>query len=49
MDDHLTDDPPTSEKKQAWVRNYARLLLQIRNSVDSEVIYLINPVSLLKS
>ena len=41
-DNHLTDDPPTDNTKQAWLRDDAGLFLQIRNSIDSEVIGLIN-------
>ena len=41
-DNHHTDDPPTDNTKQAWLRNDARLFLEIQNSIDSEVIYLIN-------
>ena len=41
-DNHLTDDLPTDKTKQAWLRDDARLFLQIRNSIDSEVIGLIN-------
>ena len=38
-DDYLTNDPPTDENlKQTWLREDARLFLQIRNSIDSEVI-----------
>ncbi|KAG8495485.1 hypothetical protein CXB51_013180 [Gossypium anomalum] len=37
MDDHLTDDPPTSEKKQAWLRDdcFCRFatLLTVRSSI----------------
>ena len=40
--DHLTCDPPKDDMKQTWLREDARLFLQIRNSIDSEVISLIN-------
>ena len=36
-DDHLTDTAPSNESKQAWLREDARLFLQIRNSIDSEI------------
>ena len=41
MDSHLTDNPPTDESKLSWMRDDARLFLQIRNSIDSEVVGLI--------
>ena len=41
MDNHLNDDPPTNESKLSWMRDDARLFLQIRNSIDSEVVGLI--------
>ena len=41
MDRHLTDDPPTDESKLPWMRDDARLFLQLRNSIDSEVVGLI--------
>ncbi|KAJ0616520.1 hypothetical protein HanRHA438_Chr02g0089901 [Helianthus annuus] len=39
---HLTFDPPTDESKDQWLQNDARLFLQIRNSIDTSVISLIN-------
>ena len=38
MDNHLTNDPPKDDSRLSWMREYARLFLQIRNSIDSEVI-----------
>ncbi|KAH6784058.1 hypothetical protein C2S52_009017 [Perilla frutescens var. hirtella] len=39
MDTHMTDDPPSAAaSKLSWLRDYARLFLQIRNSIDSDVI-----------
>ncbi|XP_027171698.1 protein ENHANCED DOWNY MILDEW 2-like [Coffea eugenioides] len=35
-DNHLTDDPPKDGSRQTWLREDARLFLQIRNSIDSE-------------
>lgn len=46
-DDHLIDDPPTDEK-QTWLRDDSKLFLQIRNSIDSEVISLINHSEFIK-
>ena len=39
---HLTKDPPTNDSKNQWVEEDTRLYLQIRNSIDNEVIGLIN-------
>ncbi|KAL5810382.1 hypothetical protein ACOSQ3_027084 [Xanthoceras sorbifolium] len=47
-DTHLTDDPPKDESRQTWLREDARLFLQIRNSIDSEVIGLINHCEFVK-
>lgn len=41
-DDHLTSDPPTDDTRKEWLRDDARLFLQIRNSIDTEVISMIN-------
>ena len=41
MDSHLTDDPPTDAYKLSWMRDDARLFLQICNSIDSKVVGLI--------
>ena len=39
---HLTKDPPTDDLKEQWMEEDACLYLQIRNSIDSEVINVIN-------
>ena len=39
---HLIDDPPTNDSKEQWMEEDVCLYLQIRNSIDSEVIGLIN-------
>ena len=41
-DDHLTKDSSEDDSKQTWLREDARLFLQIRNSINSEVLGLIN-------
>ena len=41
MDNHLTEDPPKDEYRLSWMRDDARLFLQIRNSIDSEVVGLV--------
>ncbi|KAM7509738.1 hypothetical protein LguiB_008613 [Lonicera macranthoides] len=47
-DDHMTSDPPSDNLRQTWLREDARLFLQIRNSIDSTVISLINHCELVK-
>ncbi|EOY21578.1 Uncharacterized protein TCM_013430 [Theobroma cacao] len=41
-DDHITNDPPTDNKRQTWMREDEGLFLQIRNSINSGIISLIN-------
>ncbi|XP_071933223.1 uncharacterized protein [Coffea arabica] len=45
---HLTDDPPKDGSRQTWLREDTRLFLQIWNSIDSEVISLINHCKFVK-
>ena len=45
---HLTKDPPTDDSKEQWMGEDACLYLQIRNSIDSEVISLINHCEFVK-
>ncbi|VFQ82639.1 unnamed protein product [Cuscuta campestris] len=41
-DDHMTDDPPKdATTKKVWLRDDARLFLQIRNSIDGDVLGLV--------
>ena len=48
-DDHLTDDPPVDgEEKKVWLREDAKLFLQIRNSIDNEIVSLINHCEFVK-
>ncbi|KAH0685468.1 hypothetical protein KY290_016738 [Solanum tuberosum] len=44
-DDHHIQDPPTDDGKKAWLRDDARLFLQIINSIDNEVVGLVNHFS----
>ena len=41
-DNHLTDNPPTDNTRQTWLRDDICLFLQLRNSIDSKVIPLID-------
>ena len=45
---HLTKDPSTDDSKYQWMEEDARLYLQIRNSIDNEVIGLINHCEFVK-
>ena len=45
---HLTKDPPTDDLKEQWMEEDARLYLQIRNSIDSKIIGLINHCEFVK-
>ena len=45
---HLTKDPPTDVSKEQWMEEDVRLYLQICNSVDDEVIGLINHCEFVK-
>ncbi|EOY04903.1 Cysteine-rich RLK (RECEPTOR-like protein kinase) 8 [Theobroma cacao] len=47
-DDHITNDPPTDNTRQTWMREDAWLFLQIRNSINSEIISLINHCEFVK-
>ncbi|KAK2985083.1 hypothetical protein RJ640_022961 [Escallonia rubra] len=47
-DEHLSSDPPTDDTKRLWLREDARLCLQIRNSIDSEILGLINHCEFVK-
>ena len=47
-DDHMINDPPSDDSRQSWLRKDAQLFLQIRNSIDSEVISLINHCEFVK-
>ena len=40
MDTHLTEDPPRGNLQ--WLRDDARLFLQIQNSIDTEIISMVN-------
>lgn len=42
MDDHVTEVPPKDDKKKGWLRDDAWLYLQIKNSIDSEVVGLVD-------
>ncbi|XP_048227292.1 uncharacterized protein LOC125369315 [Ricinus communis] len=39
---HLTNNPPDDNTKEAWLTNDARIFLQLRNSIDGEILPLID-------
>ncbi|WMV18210.1 hypothetical protein MTR67_011595 [Solanum verrucosum] len=47
-DDHLIQDPPIDDGKKPWLRDDARLILQIINSIDNEVVGLVNHCEFVK-
>ena len=47
-DDHLTMETPDNETRKTWIRDDARLFLQIRNSIDSEIVGLLNHCEFVK-
>ena len=48
MANHLDKDPPTDDLKERWLEDDARLFLQIRNTIDSKVLILINHCKFVK-
>ena len=45
---HLNKNPPTDDSKEQWIEEDAYLYLQIRNSIDNEVISLIKQCEFVK-
>ena len=48
MDGHLTKDPPADDSKEQWMEEDARLFIQIRNSINSKVLSLVNHYEFVK-
>ena len=42
MASHLDKDPPMDDSKERWLEDDARLVLEIRNSIEGKVLTLIN-------
>ena len=42
MGGHLTKDPQADDSKEQWMEEDACLFIQIRNSIDSKVLGLVN-------
>lgn len=41
MNSHLSDDPPSGDSKTIWLCDDAHLFLQLRNSINSEVVEMV--------
>ena len=41
-------ETPDNETRKTWIRDDARLFLQIRNSIDSEIVGLLNHCEFVK-
>ena len=41
-DDHLTDDSPNDDTRKSWLHDDAKLFLQIINSIEHDVVGLVN-------
>ena len=48
MGGHLTKDPSTDYSKEQWMEEDAHLFIQIRNSIDSKVLGLVNHCEFVK-
>ena len=48
MGGHLTMDPPTDDSKEQWMEEDVCLFIQIRNSIDSKVLDLVNHYEVVK-
>ena len=48
MASHLDKDPPIDDSKERWLEDDTHLFLQIRNSIDSKVLTLINHCEFVK-
>lgn len=42
MANHLTNDPPNDDSREKWLEEDAHLFLQIHNSIENEVLSLVN-------
>ncbi|KAL6319128.1 hypothetical protein AAG906_011207 [Vitis piasezkii] len=44
-DDHLTEEPPNDHTRKLWMQDDARLFLQMKNSINSDIVGLLRNVS----
>ena len=47
-DDHLTEEPPTDITRKLWMQDDARLFLQIKNSINSDIVGLLSHCEFVK-
>ena len=47
-DDHLTEEPPNDNTRKLWMQDDARLFLQIKNSINSDIVGLLSHCEFVK-
>ncbi|XP_034673007.1 uncharacterized protein LOC117904490 [Vitis riparia] len=47
-DDHLTEEPPTDITRKLWLQDDARLFLQMKNSINSDIVGLLSHCEFVK-
>ena len=47
-DDHLTEEPPNNNTRKLWMQDDARLFLQIKNSINSDIVGLLSHYEFVK-
>ncbi|KAL6311472.1 hypothetical protein AAG906_012053 [Vitis piasezkii] len=47
-DDHLTEEPPTDITRKLWMQDDARLFLQMKNSINSDIVGLLSHCEFVK-
>nr|CAN83980.1 hypothetical protein VITISV_011912 [Vitis vinifera] len=47
-DDHLTKEPPNDNTRKLWMQDDARLFLQIKNSINSDIVGLLSHCEFVK-
>ncbi|MCR2847978.1 hypothetical protein, partial [Heyndrickxia coagulans] len=48
MEHHLNSEPPTNDSSYVWLRDEARLFIQVRNSIEGELIGMVIHCTLVK-
>ena len=47
-DDHLTEEPPNDHTRKLWMQDDARLFLQMKNSINSDIVGLLSHCEFVK-
>ena len=47
-DDHLTEEPPNDNTRKIWMQDDAQLFLQIKNSINSDIVGLLSHYEFVK-